>query len=773
MSGPGSKRPSSEAIETPASEPAGQTRPTSPIGRTWIPFFALLAGFAVFFSILSQLRYEEFYAGNWDLGINMQLLWTNTHGHLLFDSGDYEFSQANSFLYIHSAYLAIPISYAYREAPTATTLFVLQALVVVSSATPILLSARERRVPDWAILCGIGLYFVSFPVISALLFDFHWEAFVPAELLWTYFLWNRRRYWWALVPAGLGLVTLEVFPFLILGLVLYFGYPRLVGLVRGSQGLIGRFRIELRRSVPVLCLLLFAVVGYLAIYSIGTYILPLVAGPAPTFPAQTAPSFLSFYLWGVSGSTVGSRLLYWSLLLASFGFLPLFFRQRLLLLSLPWFVYSVVMSPYGSYTLFGFQYPFLAVGPLALGFVEALGELYCRLSSSRSQLARWVWLALPLPFLVAALADARALLVSDPLGLLVGLVLVLTVMAAYLSLRLIGRRSESPNISDHSRTSPSRVARDSGVAAVVVIVLLVGAGNLVFSPLNPGNFVGPGEAGYSFTYSPSPLYGHMAAVTAEIPSGASVVASDNLFPFVANNPRAFSLRWTPEAPPIFPFNSTHLPDDVLLSTSQWFVPGFLNSALQNSSLYGLSTVLYSTSWYPGSVFLFQRDFTGVPVVIEVSPYLNHRVICPSELALGPSGRVSPEANTPCGEVVRSEPAANLSGNGPTIWYGPYITLLPGNYSITFLLRGETSDGETPGSSILVMDGSESGGPYWYYLPIGSDTVSPTAWTNITLRFNVTAPAPNAEFRGYLGGVIVDGQFTPGNISLAEIVVNRI
>ena len=140
--------------------------------------------------------------------------------------------------------------------------------------------------------------------------------------------------------------------------------------------------------------------------------------------------------------------------------------------------------------------------------------------------------------------------------------------------------------------------------------------------------------------------------------------------------------------------------------------------------------------------------------------------------MGPPGVREPEHGTPCGEVVRSQPAGNLSGNGPTIWYGPYISLLPGNYSVTFLLRGETAGAEPPGSSILVMDGSQSGGPYWYYLPISSSEVSATDWTNITLHFSVSQPAPNSEFRGYLGGVYVNETFQPGNISLAEIVLDR-
>ena len=307
--------------------------------RGWIALFVLLGAFAGLYSALSQLRFEEFYAGNWDLGINMQLLWTNTHGYLLFETGDYEFALANSFLYVHPTYIAIPLSYAYLGAPSASTLFVIQSIAVASSAIPLFLAARTRQVPEWAIIGGLGLYLVSFPIISALLFDFHWEAFIPVELLCTYYLWERGRYWWALLPATLGILTLEVFPVLLLGLVLYFAYPHIVSLVLAERYRLSRLRADLWEWVRLGGLLLFAAVGYYSLGLTARLLLPQVTGMAPTFPPRALGLyFFGVYWWSISASTVGPRLLYWLLLFAAFGFLPLMFRQRLLILSLPWFL---------------------------------------------------------------------------------------------------------------------------------------------------------------------------------------------------------------------------------------------------------------------------------------------------------------------------------------------------------------------------------------------------------------------------------------------------
>lgn len=758
---------------SPEPEPVTHPPPKTPL-RTWVFLVGLLGAFAALYTLLSQLRFEEFYAGNWDLGLNMQLLWTNTHGYVLFETADYETALANSFLYVHPAYVALPLSYVYLEAPNATTLFAIQGIAVAASGVPIFFAARARRVPDWAIFAGLSLYLLSFPVLSALLFDFHWEAFLPVELLCTYYLWNRGRYVWALVPAAVGFVTLEVFGALLLGLVLYFSYPRFVGLAKGTGSFFSRLKIEGSKSLPLVGLLAFAVAGYFVVNSLlPQLLLPNLTGAVPVYPPR-APGvyFLGVYWWGVTASTIVPRLSYWFLLFAAFGFLPLLFRQRLLILSLPWFLYTVIMVPYPSYTQFGFQYALIAVGPLGLATVEGLGDLSRIVLSTRSSVTRWSWLALPVPFLVSGWAASRGLLTFSPTGVWVATAVGVATLAVYLSVRLLRSRLRAAEPSDPRPNRRFRLGRTVPPLVVPVLILLLVVGNYGMSPLNSANFPGPGAGGYSFTYRPSPVFDHMSDVVARIPSNALVVASDNLFPFVTNNPHAYSLLWYPATPPNFPFNASHLPDDVLLSTSEWFVPGFLNAQLLNSSEYGLSIMLYSTPFYPGSVYLFQRGFTGTPTVVEVSPFADHQVFCPDQLALGPSGVRQPEVGSPCGDIIRSEPAANLSGSGPSIWYGPYITLIPGNYSVTFLLRGATSGAEPPGSSILVMDASQTGGPYWYYLPISSDAVSPTTWTNVTLHFNLSLPAPNSEFRGYLGGVTVNGTFEPGNVSLAEIVLNR-
>ncbi len=765
-----------EAGDPASSRLPRDSAPSSP-GR-WRPLAVLtglIATATIVYSLASWVRFEGFFASNWDLGINMQLLWTNTHGHLLYEAGDYETSRVNSFLYVHPAYIAIPISYLYQSVPSAATLFVLQSAAVASAVIPLYLIGRQARVPSWLLYAGLGVYLASLPVLAAVLFDFHWEAFIPAEFLWTFYLWSRGRFWWAALPATLGILTLEVFPILLVGVVAYFAYS----VVQSNEASLRKNLRTVRAALtgpalPLVGLLGLAAAGYLVPSFVAHHLLPSVTGLSPSFPSPAHPnSYLGIYWWGVSLSTLGARLLYWFLLFAAFGFLPLLYRRRLLILSAPWAIYTVLMAPQFFFSTFGFQYSLIAVGPIAIGFIEGLGRLA---QESDAALPRRLpapgWLLLLLPLLVASLTSSVAIITAQPEGQWIGFACGVIVLAAYLTLRYAANHTkwirERLSTLAVGKGRRREIARAALIGSVIVLV----GSNIALSPLNPTNFIIPGQGGYSFTYSPSPSYQYMSALVERIPADAPVVASDNLFPFVADNPRAYSLLWYPATPPYLPFNATHLPEYALLSSSQWFaVPSFLNSVVFNQSVYGLVSMLYSSVFYPGSIDLFQLGFSGPTDVVRVSPFPATTVLCGNDLALGPSGVVVPESGTRCGTVVESRPAVDLSGNNATIWYGPYSTLLPGNYTVTISLEGALSGPGPSNAPILVMNANALGTGYWYDVVIQANEVSTTHWANFTFHFELDRPHVNAEWRGYLAGPTVNGQFIPGSDRLNFIEID--
>jgi uncharacterized membrane protein len=748
-----------------------------------LPLAALVVGAAALYYLISAARFEAFYGANWDLGINMQLLWSNTHGHLLYESGDFETTGVSSFLFIHTAYIAIPVSYLYALAPSAYTLFALQAAVVAFSAVPLYLLGRSRGLREPVLWAAILVYLISFPVLSAILYDFHWESFFPAEFLWTFYLWDQRRYRLALLPILLGLLTLEVFPFLLLGLVLYGAYPWLRRLVRRPVGALRELRSSWPQVRPWAGLAVLSVVAYVALRISEHNLVPALVGvPISGYGSQLNNATNALFSFKATWKTIGPSLVYWSLLYAAFGLVPLLVRPRSQLINLPWFFASVFTYP-GFSRAFGDQYAFVALAPLAIGFVEGLAVIG-RQREERPLAApdAWGWLLLAAPFsLLLALnsvnllapTDATVGLVLEVMALSLGVFVALWLVRWCLARRAPGP-GPPPNAADHPEPKARRFARRGWALGGVFVVLI--AANLVFSPLNPGNFQASNQPGYAYPSQSNPAFGYLPKVTSEIPPGAVVLASNNLFPFVANNVRAYSLSWWPAPLPYLPFNASHLPEYALLSSSQISVaPSFLVTAVFNESVYGLQAMLYYDA-YPGSVYLFHLGFTGSTQVWQVTPFPDTMIYCPSDFALGPSGRVVPQAGTQCGSEIASMPSANLVGRGGNIWYGPYVNLLPGSYEVTLSLRGQLNASlPPPDHGLVVVNANGYGVPtYWYSTTVQADQLNSTEWTSIAFYFNITHPVSGAEFRGYLAlHGPPDSPSADGAVQLNYIEVQRL
>jgi uncharacterized membrane protein len=570
--------------------------------RHLVVLLGLVAGYTVVLTYLCQLRFENFLDGAFDLGVNQQLLWTTSHGYFFYETPDRLISGTNSYLGIHTTYIAALVVPIYDAWPYPATLFALQSAGLASAAFPLYLLLR-RFTRDPVLVFGIVLVFLlNFGIISSLLYDFHWEAFLPAEFLWVYFLVQLRLYRWSLVPIVAGFLTIEVFPFFIVGLVALVLYERL-------QAVGARLRPLLRdRDVRIqLGLLAFSVVAFLTLEFIQVHVIPPLVG-SPGIVGHTAGPAAS---WTVTatGETVQVSLVYWVLLLASVGFLPLL-SPKSLILSLPWFGESVILQP-GYSTFFGNQYALVAIATLAVGLVEGARWFTLRERDPRwtvvlfgllggsvvsanivafgwpsyltsAQVGPSMWLALLmlpagmlavlsyvrlkrtiapklsvrtvrpwLPF-VAALAltltscevflfDYTSMLLRnqvEPVPLVWLGLLVLPLAAAVLVIAL-SLRKRSGAMGADDPLSAGRIQRPpTWRAASVAILLIVISFNLALSPIVNPDLPGTGH-GYQLPFGGNPASLDMGWITGFIPSGAVVVSASNLFPFVANNPHAW------------------------------------------------------------------------------------------------------------------------------------------------------------------------------------------------------------------------------------------
>jgi uncharacterized membrane protein len=707
----------------------------------------IITAFTAIFSYFSFLRYEDFFTTNWDLGINMQLLWSTTHGYLMFEAGDFVFVGVRSFLQIHSTYIAYPIALIYDAFPSALLLFILQSFVISLSIVPLYLMGKHLDLDRKVLFPALLVYLLNFGLISGLLYDFHWETFLPLEFFTMFYLMLKKKYLISLIPFIIGCCTLEVFPLLTAGGLMYFIYewiPRPI-----TTNYKTRSYVEIYQLASYL---IVTIVAYGLIRFLQLEIIPKIVGTEVNVSA-IGYSFTSLLSVNSNLDLMAHSLLYWLLLLVAMGYISLL-HPRFIIIASPWLFFTFLIDPsFASY--FGNQYAIITLIPITIGFIFGLSQL-TKLHIRHGE--RFIFLivigvaAIFLfftlikdgPRFILGYNNSLTTLISDIiLSIPVFLILILKIRNRYLN---YSDRKDCRGLSSVSSH------KDKSLNGIIILFVLLMIANLMMSPLNTANFNATPMPGYLFQYSSNPEFHYMKFVLSRIDSNQTIVASDNLFPFVANNPNAYSIAWFPyntDVEPYFPFSPTNLPKFVLVDSSQIFLmPPFLSRMVFNRTYYTL-IVFINFNEYPGSVYLFGAHTPSSTAYYNVSKPQRDLFFYSKNLAIGASGKIVKYNGSRFGTVIESSPAANLSGNGANIWYGPYVTLYPGAYKAIISLRGGAYTQNHHPVPILFMNSNGYGSPTYYQTTIYSNQLSSNRWTNFTFYFNVTEPYPLTEFRGYI------------------------
>ncbi|HZY70400.1 MAG TPA: DUF2079 domain-containing protein [Thermoplasmata archaeon] len=651
----------------------------------------------------------SFLSSNLDLGLYQQALWSETHGHGFFESADYAGDGALSFQRVNQSFLLYPLAWGYGSAPSAVTLFVLQSIAVAAAAVPLYLIARDAAESHRRGLLAAGLYLVWAPLLAANLFDFHLEAFLPLELFFLFWLWNRASYAWGSLAAVAAVTTFEagaVFAFLI---GLYFAVPSAAEASpappprsrEASEGA-GRPSVSLRRSnrvvawlrtrrtVAALGLMVGSAIAYLGLLAYQSTFGTVDGAGAPAVLAVfgSGPAQLGLNLSELSSGLVG-KVSYWLIVMALVGFVPLL-APRTFLISAPWIGATFLSGT--KFTSFGNQYAFLTAIPLFVG---------------------------------VALGVARA------------------------------PTAGSGPSRDTSSVTPSSALRRTwqrwrGRPRWHLVVLGVIAVNLVMSPIDPlADNAGPGP-GYNVSFSASPGYSDLTRLLGLVPSESSLVASDDLFPYVANDVNAFALPAIPYPLFFFPYNSTHPPDYVLLSQRELTdVPLWLYSLLDASGTFGLRGAVGQTP--AGTALLFERGYAGSPIVLGPATTTPNTYWFP-DVRAGLAGEYVVDAPVHFPYVIQSQPGA--TGN---VWFGPYVGLPTGRYTATVLVK-LTAAGSTslPAGPMPVLQVQALGFTHPLLANYSWEIrqLALGGWTQLWLNFTMPSPTLNVEVRGYLDSAAV-------------------
>jgi uncharacterized membrane protein/putative flippase GtrA len=231
----------------------------------------------------------------------------------------------------------------------------------------------------------------------------------------------------------------------------------------------------------------------------------------------------------------------------------------------------------------------------------------------------------------------------------------------------------------------------------------------------------------------------------EIPQDASVVAQNNIYPHLADHPKAKFM--------VSPWNVGQYrknvgpitPKYVIYDVNEWGAwAGVVIGAFQ--SRMGDEYGLYR---YQDGIWIWKHGYEG-----EVKTISDHRTLPSLE---GDSATFDAGAFS-VNKGERRPGFVHSTGTHGIVWFGPYAVLPPGNYTATFRLDA-SGGGPDPAGKVDVAVGQN-------HQVVGKQTFYATeGWQNVTVQFQLQGPRAKVEFRGVnLGG-------TP-NIVLDDVTVRR-
>jgi len=312
---------------------------------------------------LSYQRYLTYQTNAWDLGINMQALWTTAfQGRFLYYTAELSWNSTGSLMGVHFVPILFALTPLYRVFPGALTLLTLQSLAVCASSLPLYLLAA-RRASRLAALTIAVAYLFSGPLLGAVFYDFHAEAFIPLFGLTVWYAWETRKPRLMAISAVALLSVIELTPIILGAIALMF-------LLEGVWSWKVR-RLPLDRSyLRWMVFLPLVVLGICAILTPIWFMIPKIVSPStpPLSQGGVLGNSLPQIFWNLfNPSLVGqalsihghAKLTYLEVLLLA-GLVLWVLSPRQVLPAVPWIGIAMISSISGYVVPAGNQYTFLS-----------------------------------------------------------------------------------------------------------------------------------------------------------------------------------------------------------------------------------------------------------------------------------------------------------------------------------------------------------------------------------------------------------------------------
>lgn len=164
--------------------------------------------FALYFSVISVLRYEHYYTGRFDLGNMTQTVWNTLHGNI-FQLTNPNGTEIVSRLAFHADFILVLFAPFYLLWESPNTLLILQAVIVACGAF-FVYALSQMILKNKALSLTLSfLYLINPSIQRAVIYDFHAVTLATTFLLGAFYFMLKKQYKLFLLFAFLAGITKE------------------------------------------------------------------------------------------------------------------------------------------------------------------------------------------------------------------------------------------------------------------------------------------------------------------------------------------------------------------------------------------------------------------------------------------------------------------------------------------------------------------------------------------------------------------------------------
>jgi uncharacterized membrane protein len=347
-----------------------------------------MAIYTLYFSCYTILNHYTFHTYAYDLGYFMQPLWTTWHhGGLLYSSLVGFPCLGNHFQPI--LFFILPL---YALFSRAETLLVLQSLALALGALPIYWIARDE-VGSKAGVAFAGLYLLYPALHGVNCFDFHPVALAIPLLLFSFYMFERKRYGWGMAFALLAMMCKENVPLVVIFMGLYWLWKERE---KVTNCLKRKSLPKEREVIFPACLVFIGIVWF----SVAVFVVPpLLGGEGGGWFYSSHYGGFAFRIQNLF-TDAGLKALFLLGLFAPLAFTSLL-HPATLLIALPIFAQDLLAVDPGMYDIFN-QHASLLIPWIFIASIY--GVRWLLTLKRRAIYARLFYALLPLGLIVALLA---------------------------------------------------------------------------------------------------------------------------------------------------------------------------------------------------------------------------------------------------------------------------------------------------------------------------------------------------------------------------------